>query len=347
MGFISSVGHALSTAAQGASDTIVLGPMGPVYRKQLESEQEELTTLIGQYSHLNKLVTSYEDPINNVGKYTSNLLHHSSDYVHGIAVNYDAILSAGTYENANIQRLADSNVIKPLIDLPIPGTMGGIPSALIPGVEALKIVTGLINMFGSSATLPAQIAKARHHIDEAHRYIAHEQDTLTSLKSVGSYLIQVDNQLLGLFQQTCGVEMPQLSASSSDTLAHAAKSFPDLIAKVESLKGNAFRTVRFIQNVISAKKIKTFDDAQKAFIVSALMNDGKIAAAFGKPDSLRHFVDQFLDGTLLSKGLLTLPPVPNRIKGFLNEGSAAKQAYSDPNSSAFDPPDTSLNGFPT
>ena len=77
------------------------------------------------------------------------------------------------------------------------------------------------------------------------------------------------------------------------------------------------------------------------------MNDDQIASAFGSDAALNLFVSKFFDGSLIKHGMLTLPPVPNEIKPFINEQPPEKQTYSDPNSSKFDPPDISLDGFPT
>jgi len=347
MGFISSVTSTIGTVVQGASDVIVDGPNGVIWREQLNDATSELNSLVSEYSTLNTQVTTLEDPINNIGKYTSAILHQSSDFVHGIAVNYDDIINMAGYNNGAIQHLAESNSIKPLIDLPIPGEMGGIPSALIPGVEAFKMVTGLVNMIGSSVTLHSQLEKVQDRIGQAHGYISQEQNVLNCLNQTGQYLLQIDNQMLSMFQKTCGVPVARFSMGDANHLRQVAEQLPKVIEKITNLKGNSFRTCRFIQNVIKSHDIKEINDKQIKFIANALIADDQIKESFGNVETLTHFINNFFNGTLVNKGMLTLPPVPGAIKPYLNEEPATKTTYSDPNSSKFDPPDVSMSGFPT
>lgn len=353
MGFISSVGHAVESAGKALGkavktgvDVTINGPQAILWEQQLDSARGELTHLVSEYQQLNGLVTQYEDPINNVGKYTSAMLHQASDFVHGIAVNYQSIITDANFDNKAIKHLVDSNALKPLINLPIPGTMGGIPSALIPGVEGLKLVTGLANLIGGAFTLHQQVEEAESRVRHAHQYIAHEQHVLNELKLTGAYLIGLDNMLMGLFQQTGGIAMPRYGSGLPKDFVNAEHDMPNQISRMENLKGNAFRTIRFIQNVISNKKITTFNDAQRAFVVNVLMKDAQISGAYGDSAALRTFIDQFLDGSLVSNGMLTIPPVPSAIRPYLNEQPPQKQVYSDPSSSQFDPPSASLDGFP-
>lgn len=357
MSFIDDIGRTMrdvsrvvSKGVQTSSDFIaqgVKGHNGPAMRDQLNDARQELKKIINNYQQKQRQIKLYEDPINVIGKYTSSLLHQSSDYVHGIAVNYSHILDEAIYYNVQIQRLATSNIVEPLIDLPIPGTIDGVPTALIPGVEEVKMVVGLINMVGDSFTLDEQLEKMDQNINKAYDYLNQANDTLGKLQQTGGYLIRLDNKLMDVFRSTCNVEMPRFSSDNPDQLSVAENALPDVIAHVTALKGNAFRTMRFIQNIISTRHIKEFTDEQRAFIVHILMQeDEQIANAFGEMSALRTFVDHFLNGTLLHAGLMQLPPVPDAIKDFLNEQQAEKQPYSDPQSSEFDPPVDLLQGFP-
>ncbi len=342
--------NGIAKGTVAASDFAVWGAAGPKMRQQLQHLQGELKSLIGEYVDLSHKIAAYQDPINNLGKWTTALLHHASDYMRGIAVSYDAILKDDQLSVPTIQHLADAGVIKPLINLPIPGRIGDVPASVIPGVEApitLKTFESLINMVGNSAELSHQITQANHAISTLLGHVSEEGQTLSALRLTADYLVSVDNRMIGIFANTCGVSLNQIGGNTPPQVQHAASALSEMIPQIEGLKANAFRTIRFVQNVISANRLTALDPDQRSFVVKALMADAQIAAAFETPTALRHFVDAFLDGTMLTKGILTLPPIPPESRPFLSEVPGQKQPFSDPQSSQFDPPDMSMPGFPT
>lgn len=344
------VSDAIGKVAQGATDSIVVGPMGPVLRQELNSAIADQKERLAQYARLNAAVSAWKDPLNDCGKQTSALLLQTSDYVHGLAVNYQQIISHNTIDVAGIRALATANVVQPLLNLPIPGTIAGLPSALIPGVEAVKILEGLVNSVYDSATLPAQLDRVRRNVAQIEAAIQREQALERDLVAVKDYLLLVSNNLLEVFHRTTGVDLPRLGAGTADELRAVARQMLQIATQLQGIKGNAFRVCRFIMNVAEREEIGATPatDAQIKYIAVKLAALDDIRQAFGTEANVEQFVRSFFAGQLLTPAvLLHLPPPPASVARYLTETPPARQQYTDVDDRAFDPPEVDLSGFPS
>jgi hypothetical protein len=349
MGFINSVSHALSKGVQGGSDIIFNGPKGIQLRNELDTLHSEISGQIKKYNDLHNQVSSWKDPLNACGKYTAALLHQSSDFVHGIALNYQQVLSDTSINIENIRKLSDANVVKPLLDLPLPGDFGGFPAALIPGVEPLKMIEGLINVFASSVSLGSKVAEARQNLQKAQNSVRQLGDLLHELEALKDYFLQIANNVLGVFKKTVGLNLPLLTASSAADLAKTVKQMETLVEKLTGTKGNAFMICRFILNLAKKKKINAPTPVQIQWIASTIYQtlDG-IQDSFGSQDNVATFVKQYFGADLLIPGiLLHIPDPPSNLKKYITESEPTHQEFSDPGSHEFDPPDIDINDFPT
>lgn len=348
MSFLDSLSSTLGSIVQGVSDEATMGQMGSIVRAQLNDARNQLSAAIADYQKLYGKVGAWRDPVNQIGGYTAAMVRQASDYAHGIAVNYQTIIENASLNVPAIRDLAAKNVVKPLIDLPIPGDFGGIPSVLIPGVESLRIVTGLINVVGDSLTLPFQLRDTRQQLAQASSYVQQEAEVLQNLISVQQYLLQIANNVVEVFRRVTDLQLPTFAADTPDALKQVASAMQVTIDQITAVKNNAFVVSRFIVNVVQSKKLQTVNPTQTAFIVDALFEVDDIREAFATKSALQQFLVNFFDGQLVVPPiLLSFPPPPPAIVPYIDETAPTHQTYSDPNAAQFDPPPIDLSHFPT
>lgn len=340
MSIIGDITKTLGEVTQGISDAVVNGPDGPALRKELEMLLSALNESCETFAKLHDEVTAWEDPLNACANYTSSLLRQSSDYVHGLALSYQKILDDNALEVSTIRGLSEDNVVRPLVDIPIPGDFGGFPSALVPGVETLKMMEGLANAIASSINLKEQHQKALDACAKAESCVKDAKRTAGLMEQMKQYLLGIANQVLDIYRRTTGLTLPSFTASTSKELWETNRSMIDSISQITDVTGNAFRAVRFILNLIREKGIRSASPQQVTWITSTLfMYDDQIANAFQTRDNLEQFVRSFFDATLLTPAvLLQLPPAPPAIRPYLRETPSASEVHSDPDSQQYDPP---------
>ncbi len=368
MGFIKSVGHGLKKAGeesfhgiseagktigkgvQDGTDIIANGPMGIEMRNELNHLHGEVNGAISQYNNLHSQISAWQNPINNCGKQTSAILHQSSDYVHGIALNYSKIIDDNSLNIPKIQQLGNANIVKPLVDIPIPGDFGGFPSALIPGVEALQMMEGLINIFGGSITLRSQLSKARTNLSKAQDYVHKEQVLLSEMQSINDYFLLISNNVLDVFRRTTGLHIQKLAATNSGQLAATVGLMERLVGQITAVKGNAFTICRYIVNLSKEKNISSPSESQIQWIANKLFSTiPDMSSSFESEANVAIFVRNFFGGQLLTPAaLLHLPEPPSNIKKYITESESVHETMSDPNSTQYDPPTgISLSDFPS
>ncbi|HEX5734541.1 MAG TPA: hypothetical protein VF131_17030 [Blastocatellia bacterium] len=349
MSIFSKIKHGIGVAVQGTSDTFANGPMGPALREELIHAHGEEKNLLATYSQINGDITAWTVPLDDCGRLTSALLQQTSDYVHGIAVNYQQIINDNSLDTEDIGKLANGNIIQPLLNLPIPGTIAGIPTALIPGVEGVKMIEGIVNMSYDSLTLNSQLAKARNDIDKIRSYIARLQGIERDLTDLKTYILTIANNVLDVYRRTTGLEsLPNFAADTPDDLNGVAQAMEKAIAQITNVKGNAFTVCRFIMNLVSQKKIKTASDQQIKYIANKLNTVDDIRAAFESEANIEVFVRNFFTAQLLTPAiLLDLPAEPDNITPYLSETPPAHDEFTSINSSDYDPPDIDISDFPT
>lgn len=349
MGFISSVEHGIGVATQGASDIFANGPAGIAMRQELDHLHSQITKVIGQYNNLHRDNTAWRDPIDDCGKYTSSLLHQTSDFVHGIALNYKEVISDNSLNVPNIKNLGNANIVQPLVNIPIPGDFGGFPSALVPGVETLKMVEGLINVFASSFTLGTQLHEARSNLNKAIAYTRQAAQLLNEMEELKNYFLEIANNVLGVFRKTTGLNLPHLSANTASDLTNTNQTMIKLITQLTNTKGNAFTICRFILNLIKEKNISSPSETQIQWIANTLYTtiDG-IQSSFESEVNVATFVRNYFGAQLLTPAiLLHLPEPPDNLKKYIKESPPSHTTFADPNSSKYDPPKVNLNNFPS
>lgn len=349
MSFWDDVSDEIGKVAQGATDSLVDGPMGPMLRQELNASRGDEKRRFAQYSQLNASVSAWKDPLNDCGKQTSALLLQTSDYIHGLAVNYEQIIASNTLDVPGIRALAAGNVVQPLLNLPIPATIGGIPSAAMPGVEAVRILEGLVNSVYDSLTLPAQIDRVRRDVQQIQAAVQREEALARDLQELKDYLLVVANNVLDVFRRTTGIDLPRFSAATAAELRNVARQMLQTTTQLQNVKGNAFRVCRFIMNVAQKEKIGATPatDAQIKYIAVRLAGLDDIRDAFQTEANVELFVRSFFAGQLLTPGvLLHLPPVPANVKPYLTETAPSRREYSNVDDSAFDPPALDLADFP-
>ncbi|WP_282775996.1 hypothetical protein [Phaeodactylibacter xiamenensis] len=343
MGFLSSVAHTITDPMMNGMDAWQM-------RDELNQLRGEITKDIKVYKSISQILTSWENPLNSCGKYTSAMLHQTSDYVHGLAFNYSKVVTDTSVNLLKIKRLSDANLVNPILNIPIPGHFGKLPSALIPGVEALKMVEGLLNIFlGSMALLP-QLHQARHNSDQLRNEISRAQNNELILKQICAYFLHTSTNLLKIFHRTTGLTFPTLAANTPDQLQAAVNDMESIIEQITNIKGNAFTISRFIMNLVKEKSIKKASPAQIDWIAEKLFSTVPgIQQSFKSEENVKIFVNNFFAANLLTPAiLLHLPQPPSTISEYIKETPPAHhQTYSDPNSSKYDPPSISLGDFPS
>lgn len=334
-------GKGLNYAGEYGLPALLEGPQGVLWRIQLNKLKSEQADRVADYRRLNQQNTAWEDPLNTCAKWTSSLLHQSSDYVQGIGVAFQSVLADNNLNVARIRAVANASITSPLINLPLPGTIGGIPSALIPGVEGLKMITGLINSVADAATLPLQIQKVKDNIGIINNSIGQEQHVTAALNTMNHYLLHVANNVLMVFQQTMGLtDLPHFAAQTAQQLIDVDHKMEQAVNTITQAKDNAFIVMRSLINLLKEQKLTdTASPEQVNKLAAALFAIDSIAKGFQTEGNVRHFVENFLNGSLVTVGtLLHLPPVPDSIKEYLQETPSAHKQHSDINAPKYNPP---------
>jgi hypothetical protein len=352
MSFLDDLTKIVSTVTTGVIDEAVGGPMGPILRQQLRALKTRQRHLISTYQKERKHTEAWAAPVNQTASLVTSILQKTSDYIQGLAISYNSILKMASVDMPMVNAIQKAGVAPhQLIDLNIPGEIGGIPSVLIPGVFALETLTGIGNAVADSATVPLQIAEVTKDNSKLLQAIEEEQVLHHKLSLLRDYLLDIGTRAIGVYEHATGLRfdaMP-LTAHTPQDLAALNQRLLTLNKHLEDVNGNAFMIFRVIITLIKSGKVAQTGprEAQLDYLAKKLYFLPSVSAVFPSQGAVRQFVENFFQGHSLAVTavFLRLPPVPNSLRSIVSQTPSQHHTL-DLFSSRYDQPaDLDLSEF--
>ena len=342
----------INTAVQGTTDLVTGGPENIVRRQELDRLKQQQQNLIQTYNDQKSQTTAWISPVNNTASIVTSILQRTSEYVQGILFSYNTVLEMGSINVPMITAIEKAGLSPhKLLDLGLPSELGGVPASLIPGLNTVSMVEGIINSFADSATLEEQVDKVQDQNNQIQAAIASEQQLRENLLTLRDYLLGIGTQALTVYERTTGVQfnpMP-LRGDTPQDLATLNDQMVQMCDRLEKVNGNTFMIFRVLINLIQSGKVEggVATDAQLDYLAQKLLVIESVSEAFPDQDALRQFLANFFQGQLaIAPTLLNLPPIPDNIKQLVSETPSEKEIF-DLNSPKYDPPgDLDLNDLP-
>lgn len=352
MSFWDDITSGIGKVVQGTTDWVTGGPENILTRQELDALKQQQQSLIQIYDTEQPQTAAWISPMNDTAKIVTSILQRTSEYVQGIAFSYNTALQMGS-SNVSMIAAIKKQGLSPhkLLDLDLPSTVDGVPAALIPGLNSIGVIEGIVNSFADSATLENQLDTVRQQNSEIETAITSERQLRQNLLILRDYLLGIGTQALTVYERTTGLQfnpMP-LRADTPQEVATLNDQMVQMCDHLEKVNGNAFMIFRVLVSLIQNGKVAGGEatDAQLDYLAQKLFVLPSVSEAFPNQNAVRQFVANFFQGQLaIAPTLLNLPPIPDSIKPLVSETPSEKAIF-DLSSPKYDPPgDLDLNDVP-
>lgn len=345
MSILDDINKTIGNVAQVSTDFMMGGPTAIDLRKQLNDLKERQAYLIAAYKSGQPQTVAWISPINDAVSMVTTMLQKTSEYVQGIAFNYNSVLQTGSMSIQAITDIEKAGLSSnKLLNLDIPSEFGGFPSALVPGVLAVEMVEGIVNAFDDIATLQEQVYEAQSNNQKIEEAIQDYERLGEILMILEDYLLDIATDAITLYQHSTGLQFDSLPlrADTASDLTSLNSRILDIVERLEHINGNAFMIFRTIIRLTESGKISQsgVTNVQLDYLSQKLYGLSTVSAVFGNQDTVRQFVANCFQGQLLSilPTFLNLPPIPDAVKSMVSQ-TPSQQSSFDLNSPKYDPPD--------